>query len=405
MINTHWGGVTEDNSFGTHEFMDLCEQLGAEPVICGNVGSGTVQEMSQWVEYLTSGNVSPMTELRKKNGRDKPWRVKFWGLGNEPWGCGGNMRPEFYADLMRRFSTYCRNYGDNKLYKIASGPYGEYYEWTEVSMRDEAARRMINGYSLHYYTVHDWSKKGSATNFNESEWFLTMSKTLKIEEHLAKHIAIMDKYDPGKKIDLIVDEWGAWYEVEPGTNPGFLFQQNTLRDALVAGINLNIFNNHCDRVKMANIAQVINVLQSMILTRNEQSVLTPSYYVFKMYKVHHDATLLPMTLQSENYLLGNDSVPAVNASASLDSLGRIHISLCNINPNKAAQVECELAGFDNVKSVSGEIITADRMNAYNDFGKAEAVNIKPFKGFSMKKSSLQVDLPPKSVVMLELNKK
>ncbi|MDZ7291968.1 MAG: alpha-N-arabinofuranosidase [candidate division KSB1 bacterium] len=404
MINTHWGGVTEDNSFGTHEFMDLCEQLGCEPVICGNVGSGTVQEMSQWVEYLTSDNISPMTELRKQNGREKPWRVKFWGIGNETWGCGGNMRPEYYADVMRRYSTYCRNYGDNRLYKIACGPYDVNYEWTEVLMRDPATRRMMHGLSLHYYTVcHDWNNKGSATNFNESEWFLTMSKTLRMEEFITKHAAIMDKYDPEKRIGLIVDEWGNWHDVEPGTNPAFLYQQNTLRDALVAAINLNIFNNHCDRVRMANIAQTINVLQAMILTQDEKMVLTPSYYVFKMFKVHHEATLLPVTLQSENYVLeSGGAIPALNASASRDALGRLHISVCNLNPNKSVQLECELSGADKIKSVSGEIITAERMNAYNDFGKTEAVNIQPFKKFTLKQNNLSIELPAKAIVMLEL---
>lgn len=403
MINTHWGGVTEDNSFGTHEFMDLCEQLNCEPVICGNVGSGTVQEMSQWVEYLTSDNVSPMTDWRKQNGREKPWRVKFWGLGNETWGCGGNMRPEYYADLMRQYSTYCRNYGDNKLYRIASGTYGDNYNWTEVLMRDEATRRLMNGLSYHYYTLaHDWNKKGSATNFNESEWFLTMSKTLRMDEYLTKHAAIMDKYDPEKRLGLVVDEWGNWHDVEPGTNPGFLYQQNTLRDALVAGINLNIFNNHCDRVHMANIAQTINVLQAMILTQDEKMVLTPSYYVFKMYKVHQEATLLPVALQSENYAWETNAVPALSAAASLDSLGRLHISLCNLNPQKALTLECELQGWVKALHVSGEMVTAAQMNAYNDFGKPEAVSIMPFKKFTIKPTGLSVELPAKSVVMLEV---
>ena len=295
------------------------------------------------MEYVTSDAISPMTELRKKNGREKPWKVKFWGIGNESWGCGGNMEPEFYDDQMRRYSTYCRNFGENKLYKIACGANSEDYNWTDVLMRDRGNRRMMQGLSLHYYTVcHEWSEKGSAIIFDESEWFLTLSKTLKMDELIRKHSTIMDKYDPDKRIGLMVDEWGNWHDVEPGTNPGFLYQQNTLRDALVASVNLNIFNNHCDRVKMANIAQTVNVLQAMILTKEEQMVLTPSYYVFKMFKVHQDATLLPTSLQCEDYTFEKQGIPTISTSASKDENGIIHVSISNLNPNKEIELVCEL---------------------------------------------------------------
>jgi alpha-N-arabinofuranosidase len=403
MINTHWGGVTEDNSFGTHEFMDFCEQVGCEPVICGNLGSGTVREMAQWIEYLTSDNVSPMTELRKKNGREKPWRVKYWGLGNENWGCGGNMTPEFYADQMRRYSTYCKNYSGNELYRVACGPYDEYYAWMETLMKDPNNRNCFQGVSLHYYTIcHNWTTKGSATNFDENEWYQTMSKTLRMDEFVTKQTAIMDKYDPEKKIGLVVDEWGNWFDVEPGTNPGFLYQQNTLRDALVAAINLNIFNNHCERIKMANIAQMINVLQAIILTNEDQIVLTPTYYVYKMFKIHQDATQLPIALTCENYEQAGGSIPAVNASASVDKQGLIHITLCNINPNKDLKLTCELKGKTPLSVARAEIITAGKMNAYNDFGKPEEVSLKKFSDVKSKKNSLTINLPAKSVVMVEL---
>lgn len=257
MINTHWGGVVEDNSFGTHEFLDLCEQLECEPYICGNVGSGSVEEMSKWVEYITFDGESPMANLRRKNGRDKAWNVKFWGVGNENWGCGGNMKPDFYADLYLRYATYCRNYGDNRLYKIAGGPNVADYEWTETLMKKIGYR--MNGLSLHYYTVpKTWGDKGSATEFDKQEYLTTIQKALFMEELVNKHSTIMDKYDPMKRVALIPDEWGTWYNVEPGTNPGFLYQQNTLRDAIVTAVTLNVFNNHCDRVKMANIAQAID---------------------------------------------------------------------------------------------------------------------------------------------------
>jgi len=403
IINTHWGGVTEDNSFGTHEFMDLCDQLDCEPVICGNVGSGTIQEMAQWVEYLTSGNISPMTDLRKKNGRAKPWNVKFWDIGNENWGCGGNMRPEYYADVMRRYSTYCVNYGENKLYKIACGPYEDKYDWTETLMREEQTQQMMNGLSFHYYTIcHDWKNKGSVTQFDESEWFLTMKKTLRMEEYITKHSEIMDKYDPEKKIGLVVDEWGNWFDVEPRTNPGFLYQQNTLRDALVAAINLNIFNNHCDRVKMANIAQTINVLQAMILTKEDQIILTPSYYVFKMYKVHQDATLLPIFLGCEDYEFDQEKIPIITASASQNEKGNINISITNLNPNQNISLTCDLNGINQVKQINGQILTADKINIYNDFGKPEEIFPVEFKDVFVQNNQIRINMPAKSVVVLEL---
>jgi alpha-N-arabinofuranosidase len=407
MVNTNWGGVTEDNSFGTHEFLDLCEQLGCEPIITGNVGSGTVEEMAQWVEYLTSDNISPMTDLRKKNGREKPWNIHFWGLGNEAWGCGGTMEPDYYFNQAMRYSTYCRDYGNNHLYRIASGASDFDFHWTETIMSKWAAkpewlRGGINGLSLHYYTIcYDWDHKGSATVFNEKDMAHTLYQTLRMEEAIVKHSAIMDKYDPAKKIGLVVDEWGNWFDVEPGTNPGFLFQQNTLRDALVAGINLNIFNNHCDRVKIANIAQIVNVLQSVILTKGKEIVLTPTWYVFKMYKVHQNAVQLPIELSCVKYTYDTISVKAISASASKDKDGKIHISMVNLDVNKEQVVDCKITGL-NVSSVTGDIITAKAMNAYNDFGKPAEVNIRPFNAANISNRGLQVVLPPKSVVMLEL---
>jgi alpha-L-arabinofuranosidase len=402
MINTHWGGVTEDNSFGTHEFMDLCRMLECEPVICGNLGSGTVQEMSQWIEYLTSNNISPMTKLRKENGREKPWKVKYWGVGNENWGCGGNMTAEFYADQMRRFSTYCKNYGENKLYRIACGPSGADYHWTEVLMKSSKNRQRFQGISLHYYTgTWGWESR-SATNFGEDLWFKILKTALGIDEIITRHKTIMDKYDPKKEKGLIVDEWGTWYEVEPGTNPGFLYQQNTLRDALVASLTFDIFNKHSDRIKMANIAQTVNVLQAMILTKDKQIALTPTYYAFKMYKVHHDATFLPLSLTCENYTYNNNSIPAISASASINADGLIHITMTNLNPEKQLKITCELRGIGQTAIKRGEIISSAKINSYNDFGKPEEVNIKEFKSAKIEKNILTIDLPSKSIVMLEL---
>ena len=397
IVNVHWGGVTEDNSFGTHEFLDFCDLIEAEPYINLNVGSGTVQEASEWVEYVTSSNLSPMTELRKKNGRDKPWDVKYWGIGNENWGCGGNMTPEYYADLYNRFATYCHG----NLYRIAGGPNVADYNWMEVLMQKTSRyRHLVQGVSLHNYTFTTaWEDKGHATDFGEKEWISVLNNTLKMETLVERHSTIMDKYDPEKRIGLIVDEWGDWFNVEEGTNPGFLYQQNTLRDALVAGINLNIFNNHADRVKMANIAQMVNVLQAVILTKDDEMVLTPTYFVFKMYSVHQDATLVPMNQKTGDYSFDGKKVPNIYSSASTKD-GVLSVTMVNLNPNNSEPVEINITGND-YSSASSQIITAENMNDYNDFGQQEKVSLKEMKINNPKDNKLTVTVPAKSVVLVQ----
>ena len=400
MVNNNWGGTIEDNSFGTHEFLNLCELLGCEPYISGNVGSGTVEEMAKWVEYMTSEGDSPMANLRRKNGRDKAWKVKFFGVGNESWGCGGSMRPEYYSDLYRRYSTYCRNYDSNVLFKIASGASDYDYNWTETLMKQIGGR--MDGISLHYYTVGDWNNKGSATDFNTEDYYWTLGKCLEIEDVVKKHIAIMDKYDPKKNIALMVDEWGTWWDVEPGTIPGHLFQQNTMRDAFVAALTLHVFHIYTDRVKMTNIAQIVNVLQSMILTKGKDMVLTPTYHVFEMYKVHQDATFLPMDLICDKEKVrDNREVPVVSASASRDSQGKIHISLANVDPRQSENIHIDLQNV-TIKSVNGRILTVSSINDYNTFDSPEKVKPEVFKGAKVEKGKLSVSLPPMSIVVLEV---
>ncbi|MBP2071049.1 alpha-N-arabinofuranosidase [Thermoanaerobacterium butyriciformans] len=401
MVNVHWGGVIENNHFGTHEFFELCDLLDAEPYICGNVGSGTVQEMREWIEYMTFDGESPMANLRALNGRKEPWKLKYFGVGNESWGCGGNMRPEYYADVYRRYSTYVRNFGSNKIFKIACGPNTDDYNWTEVLMRE--AGKFVDGLSLHYYTVPGtWERKGSATDFDEEEWFITMKKALYMDELISKHSTIMDKYDSEKRVALVVDEWGTWYDVEPGTNPGFLYQQNTMRDALVAGIHFNIFNKHCDRVKMANIAQTINVLQAVILTDGAKMVLTPTYHVFDMYKVHQDAELLDFNIDTPEYMIDSEeSIPQVTATVSTDDGGRIHISLCNLNSKESVTVECELRGA-NVSKATGTILTAEEMNAHNTFDNPNNVVPEEFDEVKIAGNKLIISMPKMSIVTLEI---
>ncbi len=402
MINTHWGGVTENNHFGTHEFLDLCEQLGCEPYICGNLGSGTIEEMQDWVEYITFDGKSPMADLRRRNGREQPWKLRYFGVGNENWGCGGNMRPEYYADQYRRYQTYVRNFGENRIFKIACGPSGANYEWTEALMRELVGRRrpMMNGLAPHYY-CGSGRRSRSATQFTEVDWFWQLRNALRIEEILNGHIEVMDKYDPQKRIAVIFDEWGAWHNVEPGTNRGFLYQQNSLRDAMVAGLTLNIFNNHCERVKMANIAQTVNVLQAMILTDGPKMLLTPTYYVYFLYTPHHDATLLPTELTGPDYAFESDKLPALNVSASRDQSGKIHVSLVNIDPHNTLEVTSQLQGA-TPKRISGQVLTAGEITAHNTFEKPGVVEPAPFRDAKVTDGGFTATLPAKSVVVLEI---
>lgn len=404
MVNTHWGKVVENNHFGTHEFLDLCAMLGADPYICGNLGSGTVHEMQQWVEYVTFDGVSPMSELRGRNGRAQPWRLPYFGVGNENWGCGGSMRPEYYADEYRRYQTYVRNLGGNRVFKIACGPNVADYHWTEVLMREAA--RLMHGLALHYYTnpnpngVTDATSR-SATKFGEPEWFAVLRNCLRMDDLVTRHSAIMDRYDPDGRVALVVDEWGTWYEVEPGTNPGFLYQQNTLRDALVAGMTFNIFNNHAKRVRMANIAQTVNVLQSLVLTRGREMLVTPTYHVFEMFKVHQNATLVPTAVLCDDYTHGDLRIPTLSASASRDADGALHVSLCNAHPTAEARVRCELQDVRPAQ-VSGRVLTASEMNAHNTFEAPEAVRPAEFKDLRLTGGTLEIVLPAKSVAVVEL---
>jgi alpha-L-arabinofuranosidase len=401
-VNATWGMVAEDNSFGTDEFLQLCNLIGCEPYIAGNVGTGTPQEMENWIEYLNFGGKSTLADMRRANGHDAPYNVSLWGVGNETWGCGGQMTPEFYADQYKRYAEFCKNYPGTSLKKIVSGANGDDYNWMEVCMKNIPLWQMW-GISMHYYTVvNGWEHKGSATNFGEDEYFKGLKNCLHIEDLINKHSAIMDKYDPQKKVALAVDEWGIWTDVEPGTNPAFLYQQNSLRDALIAASTLNIFNNHCDRVSMANLAQTVNVLQSLILTNKEKMLLTPTYYVFDLYQYHQNATFLPLQFTSPQYSFGNESIPAINASASKDSNGAVHITIVNLDAGKKITINTSLKNISS-KNIQGEILTSQKFNDINTFeqpGKVKTVN---FSGYKKDGDKLSVNLPPMSVVLITID--
>ncbi|MBE6754696.1 MAG: alpha-N-arabinofuranosidase [Ruminococcaceae bacterium] len=389
MVNTNWGGVVEDNSFGTHEFMQLCRLVGCQPYVNANVGSGTVREMAEWVEYLNSDGDSDTVKERWANGSREPFNVKFWGIGNENWGGGGNMRPEYYADVYRQFQTFCRTYGENRLHRIACGPNGDDYNWTEVMM--QRAAPFMDALTLHYYTVpKTWEEKGSATEFDYDLYLETLRKASYMDKLIAGHTAIMDRYDPEGRIDLFVDEWGCWFDVEEGTNPGFLYQQNTIRDAMVAAITFNIFNRHCQRVRMANIAQTVNVLQAIILTEGERMLLTPTYHVFDMYRPHMDAKLLDCAVECAELEGG---LAAVSASAS-EKDGVVTVTIANVDE------ACKLTiGGITAKEFTGRVLSGEPQ-AHNTFDKPDAVIPCELTSVKLTAEGAEIELPAHSVAVI-----
>lgn len=392
IVNTNWGGVTEDNSFGTHEFMRFCELVGCKPYINGNVGSGSVREMSEWIEYMTSDAESPLTEQRKKNGRAEPWKLEYLGVGNENWGCGGNMRPEYYADVYKRYQTFCRNYSGNRLYRIACGPSSADYNWTEVMMKNLDSNN-VDAIDLHYYTMPVWPEMESATDFDDELYYKTIAAANFSDELITRHSEIMNRYDPEKKIGLVIGEWGCWHKVEEGTNPGFLYQQNTMRDAIVAAIELNVFNRHSDRVVMANLAQAVNVLQSVILTEGDKMIKTPTYHVFDLFKTHQNNEAVYCYTQNENMSEGKNA-PMISVSASVNEKS-MTVTAVNCSLTEEAAVECSIFGF-KASSVSCRILT-NEAHSYNDFDCPDRVSITEHTAV-IKDNVLKLNIPPCAVV-------
>ncbi|MFB2556796.1 alpha-N-arabinofuranosidase [Herbiconiux liangxiaofengii] len=421
MVNSNWGDVVEDNSFGTHEFLHLCDLLGADPYVNGNVGSGSVREMSEWVEYLTRDGDSPMAALRRANGRDEPWRVPFWGIGNEAWGCGGHLTAEGYTELARQYATFLRDQGGNSLQRIAAGAGDEDYRWTETLMKavsrlgggPDLPEAVFQAISLHYYTVPGpWHDKGDATRFDADDWYATMVKARHVDTVIRNHSAVMDAYDPARTIGLVLDEWGTWWNVEPGTNPGFLHQQNTLRDALVASVHFDVFHTHAARLRMANIAQTVNVLQAMVLTDPESPalVLTPSYHVFRMNVGHHDASALAVHLTAPDAVreVGGGRLETVSASASLHPSGRSAlVSLTNLDLDEPLEVTLDLRGA-SVRGATARILTAAEATAHNTAENPDAVVVRDHAvttapaGSPVAGHGLVVRVPPHSYVTVQV---
>ncbi|WP_414828850.1 alpha-N-arabinofuranosidase [Alteromonas sp. H39] len=400
-VNSNWGGVIEDNAFGTHEFFAFAELLGAETYVNGNLGTGSPREMVEWLHYMTSDADTTIVRERKKNGREKPFKVDYFAVGNESWGCGGNMTPDYYADLYKQYSAFLKAPEDNMPKFIASGGTDDQTEWTRTlaeKVKPSWSLRM-DAISHHYYTIptSDWEVKGSATGFPEEEWFSALHRTLRIEDFIEENIAILDELDPEKKIGFYVDEWGTWYDVDEGTNPGFLYQQNTLRDAVIAGLNIHVFNRYAERVQMTNIAQMVNVLQAMILTDKEKMVLTPTYYAFKMHIPFQDATYLPVSIDNTpEYNHGDASIPAISASAAKAKDGNVYLSLVN------TQLEGEVdVTLDEVKQVQGQVLSSEKMDEHNTFEQPENITPKAYS-VSVKNGKAVVTVPAKSLMVLNL---
>jgi alpha-L-arabinofuranosidase len=411
-LNPNWGGVIEPNTFGTHEFMDFLDQIGAEAYISINVGSGTPREAAEWLEYMTAAQPTALAKERTANGHSAPYRIANLGIGNESWACGGNMTADYYLSQLKIYTRFVRNFNPtqqdkDQMLKIAVGPGGsgpEWIEWTETIMKAYPKHDWswdISGLSMHNYTVGDWRHKFPSMGFGETEYSRMLKSTLAMENLINTHSAIMDKYDPEKKVALIVDEWGAWYAPLPGSNPGFLVQQNSLRDAILAALNLNIFARHADRVRGANIAQMINVLQAMIMTDKEKMVLTPTYHIFKMYVPFQDATFVPVTYDTGSYTRGDITLPRVDALAAKDAAGKLWLEITNIDPNQPVEIEISLAG-STAKSAVGRTLTAPKVDSVNTFDAPNTVVPKAVSASKVDNGKLTLKLEPKSVTVISV---
>ena len=398
-INTHWGWVDETNAFGTHEFFDFIEQIGSEAYIAGTLGSGSPRDMAQWLEYMTADNDTSLARLRRANGRDEPWEVPFFGVGNESWGCGGNMTPAYYADLYNRYATFLKAPTGNQPKLVASGGYGELTDWTAELAANARAR--MDGISHHYYTLPtgDWTVKGQATGFDEAEWLATLQRTLLVDEYLARNEAVLDEHDPDGNIGIYLDEWGTWYDAEPGRNAGFLYQQNSIRDAVVAALNFNVFHRHARRLHMANIAQTVNVLQAVILTDGPRMLRTPTYHAFELYVPFQDATFVPVEIKGDPEInLHGMTVPRLSASAALTESGDLVMALVNLHATEPVTVNASISGYEPVSTVA-RVLTGDSIDAHNTFDDPDAVIPGPLEVMT-EGSGKAMTLPAHSVAVV-----
>ena len=410
MRNDTWGQI-ETNAFGTHEFLDFCEQTGAEPVICGNLGSGTVREMRDWVEYLNAPTGTILANERAANGHATPYGVRYWGVGNESWGCGGLMRAEYYADEFRRYATFLGSYEKSRLFRIATGPGVDDFHWTEVMMRECAAPRfnpgVMDGLSLHYYMnggipPAKTQQRLLATEFSAHEWRTVMAHGWYIDHLIAKHSEIMDRYDPAKRIKLIVDEWGAWYETHNETAPSPYFQQQTVRDALLSALTFDAFIRHAERVHMANAAQVCNVLHSVLLTFGARTIRTPTWHAFHLYVPHHDATRLAVSGEIPMEIHDDLPCPRVSITASKADDGSVTVTFAHTNPADPIEIELALTGLVTGAQATGRMLAADVLTDHNTPDAPDRVASRSWNNFRFSHGKFSAKLPPASLAAVTI---
>ena len=404
-LNSNWGGVVEPNTFGTHEFMDFLQQIGAEPYLSVNVGSGTVQAAAQWLEYLTASQPTALAAERAANGHPAPFKVPLVGIGNESWGCGGSMSPEYYLSQLKIYSHFVRNDDPAQtMRKIAVGSDGGNSDYTETIMKawqSHGGAWDIDGVSVHYYTAGKWPPAYQATGFGETEYAALLKETWHLEELIRAQGAIMDKYDPQKKLGLVVDEWGSWYAPTPGTNPGFLEQQNSARDAVIAALDLDIFVRHADRVRMANIAQMVNVLQAMILTRGDRMILTPTYHVFQMYVPFQDATAVPLSFEPGTYVHGDIQLARVDAVAARDKDGKLWVAVTNADAVRPVTIQFAVDGA-RLSAASGRTLAAPHIDSVNTFEAPTTIVPQPVAAKAAG-GKITLRVAPASVTVVELS--
>ena len=410
-MNAAWGDEPETNAFGSHEFMDFLEQVGAKAFLSVNLASGSPAEAQAWLQYLTGPVSSGPGQERARNGHPQPYAVPFIGIGNETWGCGGNMTAEHYSDVYRQYISVLRSYG----MPVAADANSDDYAWSETLLKRALYRHavgtplayisrnpQITMMSVHFYTFagNDWGNKSSATGFSENDWALALERTAKMDELVTRHAAILDRYDPERRIGLSVSEWGSWWATEQG-RPSNLYQTTTLRDAVIAGLTLNIFQNHAERVRMANIAQMVNVLQAMILTRGEKMIVTPTYHVFDLYQAHQGASSVPAQVSAPDYSFGGVKLPAISASASRDDRGSLTLSVVNLDPNRAVHIRADVHGFV-ARRGGARVITAATMDAHPDFGAPDPLAPVDLSGLAVGDGVVTFTAPAKSVLVVEL---
>ncbi|MBP8303304.1 MAG: alpha-N-arabinofuranosidase [Phycisphaerae bacterium] len=398
----------ESNQFGTHEFMRLCRLIGAEPYLAANMGSGTPREFHDWVLYCNApARVLSLADERAANGDPDPFRIKYWGVGNESWGCGGDMKPAEYATLYRRYVTQFPAY--TQPFLVAVGPRGHSLDgdlsWTTgfFEAMQGGHRSNVHGFALHFYSDFRGARFRSGAH-GPAEWYAVLREGLRTESIIEAHWREMAKFDPRHSTRLVIDEWGVWYPSGTEMTPAFILSQNvTLLDALHTAMTLDIFNRHADKIEMANLAQTINCLHSLFMAHGDRYVRTPVYHVFDMYRAHMGARLVPLRSGAQDLTVqvpgGPATIPALSGSASVRD-GRLTVTL--VNPSLEAPISARLR-LSGARPAEGRarVLTHSDMRAGNTFDEADKVR-PAWAQVKTEGPVVQVDVPTKAVVALEV---